>query len=264
MRLIVTFTTIPSRINTLKKTIKSLLNQTQKIDMIYLNISNFYSRFNTKIEKIPDYLLNFEKDNSNFKLNFCKDYGSATKLLGICDIEKSDDTCIIVVDDDGIYNKNMASEYLKFFKNYNNKSIICCSGIYFPEKIKKIGFNDYIIIKDHGKLVDIAEGTCGYILQRKMIKKDIFTFFINKNFHNSMIYRCDDYVFARYFNLHNVNIRLLKNKILNRNNCRFIQKKADQLSKIEIDNKYFKPSTLEAYWQCSKEIDKIIKNSNQR
>jgi hypothetical protein len=81
---IISLTTIPSRINNLEKTIKSLVEQTLKPNRIILNIPINYSlRFETSIDpliiskKLNKYI---NKININY-INY--DYGPGTKLLGL-------------------------------------------------------------------------------------------------------------------------------------------------------------------------------------
>ena len=75
----ITFTTIPSRIKTLKKTIESIEKQTLKPNKIFLNIPYKYHRFpNTKI---------LDSDLKNLKselleVSRCDDFGPATKIMG--------------------------------------------------------------------------------------------------------------------------------------------------------------------------------------
>ena len=52
-KLIISLTTIPSRINELDEVLDSLINQRLKADMIFINIPKQYKRFKQPI-KIPD------------------------------------------------------------------------------------------------------------------------------------------------------------------------------------------------------------------
>ena len=75
----VSFTTIPSRIDDIKKTIDSINNQTLKPGKIFLNLPYKFRRF-------PDY--SFSKDQItelekyNIEINRSIDYGPSTKLIG--------------------------------------------------------------------------------------------------------------------------------------------------------------------------------------
>ena len=63
-KLIVSLTTIPSRINLLEPVLDSLLNQTVKPDLIYLNIPRKYNRFDN-CSKIPSFIKNKERVRIN-------------------------------------------------------------------------------------------------------------------------------------------------------------------------------------------------------
>jgi hypothetical protein len=115
----ITFTTIPSRIKALKKTIKSIEKQTLKPNKIFLNIPYKYHRFpNTKI---------LDSDLKNLKselleVSRCDDFGPATKIMGSLEKVKKYD-CSIIIDDDHIYDNNFCEIFINAFekerKNYS-------------------------------------------------------------------------------------------------------------------------------------------------
>ena len=140
-KLIVSLTTIPSRINLLEPVLDSILNQTIKPDLIYLNIPIKYNRFENCSE-IPKFIKNKEKVRINY---LDKDYGPATKFIGsLLNSEVSKDDVIIVTDDDVIKRSHWISKLLLCHKP--NK--ICC----FEERNlgKNIiwGYLGYIFRKD--------------------------------------------------------------------------------------------------------------------
>jgi len=140
-KLIVSLTTIPSRINLLEPVLDSLLNQTVKPDLIYLNIPRKYNRFDN-CSKIPSFIKNKERVRINY---LDKDYGPATKFIGsLLNSEISKNDIIIVTDDDVIKRSHWISKLLLCHKP--NK--ICC----FEERNlgKNIiwGYLGYIFTKD--------------------------------------------------------------------------------------------------------------------
>ena len=101
----VSTSTIPQRIKSLDKSIKSLLNQSKKPDKIFINIPFKYRRFKETIkdDEIPKF------DNSIVEITRCEDYGPATKLLGSLDkLEKN--SLVIVFDDDHVYENYMVEK----------------------------------------------------------------------------------------------------------------------------------------------------------
>lgn len=115
----VSFTTIPSRINDIKKTIDSINNQTLKPSKIFLNLPYKYKRFND-YEFTTKQLLNLEK--LNIEINRCEDYGPSTKLMGSLKKIKNFE-CVIILDDDHVYQKEIfeifINEYKKKRSNYS-------------------------------------------------------------------------------------------------------------------------------------------------
>ena len=112
----VSTSTIPQRIKSLEKSIKSLLNQNKKPDKVFINIPYKYRRFSETIKdhEIPKF------DNSIVEITRCEDYGPATKLLGSLDkLEKN--SLIILFDDDHIYENYMIEKFFHFYtKSPNN------------------------------------------------------------------------------------------------------------------------------------------------
>ena len=106
----VSLSTIPSRINTIHKSIDSLINQSVKPDKIFLNIPLDFKRFKEKIldkdiPKLPDIV----------EITRCDDCGPGTKLLGSINKLKKD-SLIILADDDQIYENYMIETFDKFYK----------------------------------------------------------------------------------------------------------------------------------------------------
>ena len=143
----VSFTTIPSRIDNIKKTINSINNQTLKPSKIFLNLPDKYKRFNN-YEFTTKQLLTLEK--LNIEINRCEDYGPSTKLMG--SLKKIKDfECVIILDDDHIYQKEIFEIFIdKYKKKKGNYS-------YYVQKVFKLNMGqgaDCILIetKDLGKI----------------------------------------------------------------------------------------------------------------
>jgi hypothetical protein len=98
--IIVSLTTIPSRINFIAETLKSLMAQTRAPREIRLNLPTTSIR-----EKQPYVIPQWLNELTSVKLVRCEDWGPATKLLPtVRDCEA--DQLILVVDDDRIYAPN--------------------------------------------------------------------------------------------------------------------------------------------------------------
>ena len=77
--MIISLTTIPQRIDNLKETLDSLINQTVKAEKIVLNLPK-YCKLHKKEYQIPDFLQKMI-DTKLIEINICdRDYGPATKF----------------------------------------------------------------------------------------------------------------------------------------------------------------------------------------
>lgn len=101
---IVTLSTIPSRIGLMEPTIKSLLRQTLRPRAIVINVPPYSLREKTEYV-IPPFL----QDLKSVTINRCEDQGPATKFLPVVNTA-APDQAIVVVDDDRIYPPNLVAE----------------------------------------------------------------------------------------------------------------------------------------------------------
>ena len=101
---IVTLSTIPSRIALMEPTIKSLLRQTLSPRQIVINVPEFSLREKT-VYSIPPFL----EALRSVTINHCVDRGPATKFLPVIN-ESNPDQAIVVVDDDRIYPPRLVEE----------------------------------------------------------------------------------------------------------------------------------------------------------
>ena len=112
----VSLTTIPTRIDGIKKTIDSIKNQTVKPNKIFLNLPYNFKRFPIyKFDKIQ--IDNLEK--LQIEIIRCEDYGPSTKLMGSLNQIKRFD-CVVILDDDHIYQKDIFEIFINEFKKNNN------------------------------------------------------------------------------------------------------------------------------------------------
>ena len=147
----ITLTTIPSRLNTIYKTIESIQSQTLKPDKIFLNIPNEYYRF-PGVKITMKQLTNLESDL--LEVNRCEDFGPATKIMGSINKVRDYD-CAIIIDDDHIYNAKMCEIFIREFEK------------------EKINYSYYI-----QKIFDINMAQCadGFLINTKHLN-DINRFY---------------------------------------------------------------------------------------
>ena len=115
-KVIVSLTTTPNRIQKIKPMIKSILNQTVRIDQIVLNIPHGQ---NFKVPKELENMINV--------YNCGRDYGSGTKCIPTILRENDSDTLIIMLDDKFIYGENFIKNVIEEFKR-NSDSCLYCKG----------------------------------------------------------------------------------------------------------------------------------------
>ena len=105
-RTVVSLTTSPKRLRTLKLTLHSLLNQTSLPDVIQVNLPSVFLRTN---ETFPRNV--FERlsllENPLIRVLWHPDVGPLTKLLPTLETETDPETLIIIVDDDTFYPAHM-------------------------------------------------------------------------------------------------------------------------------------------------------------
>ena len=125
-KVIISFTTVPGRINKSKYTIASILNQTIRVDEICIYIPN-KSRKNIEYI-IPKWMKNLENNLPQFTIKRCnKDWGPATKIIPALIEFENTNSILIYIDDDIIYNKNMIETLISYSKLYPNYAI-CNQG----------------------------------------------------------------------------------------------------------------------------------------
>ena len=193
---IISLTTIPSRINYIETTIKSLVEQTLKPEKIILNIPKKYNfRFESSIDNITiKKILN--KYIDDIIINYIDDdYGPGTKLLGV--IKSSiisldlKDTYIVLVDDDHIYKPFM----LECFNNYNAE--------HHDNKLKIASFYCY---NSYG--VVIGQGADSIFIRLEMLNNFEDYYDIIKNY--DYINYHDDWYISYYFHLKQIEIEYIK------------------------------------------------------
>jgi len=115
--IIVTLTTIPSRIPYIQTTIDSILNQSLSPSKVELYIPREYTQ--RSLGKIDDKYL-----PTGCEVIYCdKDYGPATKILPALQRYTDKDVTIIYCDDDRLYEKNWIKRLVSQSKNYPNDCI---------------------------------------------------------------------------------------------------------------------------------------------
>ena len=233
-RVIVTLTSIPSRLKYLLSTLLSLLKQSIKADEIVLSFSRYSLREPAKGDPyiIDPLLADFIQKKKITVLRCEKDYGPATKLLGLLKREKSlnlnkeEESLIITVDDDKIYDIDTIKNLLEGWKR-NKDSVVVRKGSIITRINKnsklylanKLCFNKYnrlyerVVLGtkiDKDKRVSVLFGTGGVLYRASYFNNDIFDYKkYNPDFPEKRFFTVDDIYFSGYLAKNNIVIKVI-------------------------------------------------------
>ena len=169
MKTYISFTTIPSRINKIKKTVDSLLNQSLLPDKIYIWLPKKPLRDKTVIKEVPEFL-----NHDLIEVKFVEDLGSATKLLPALKEFKGQNCNIVTVDDDVYYPKNWLKTLLAYEKNNPNVVIGYRGRVLSPSDFnynKTKLYTSHTIDKPIN--VDIITGTWGALYKPNFFDDEV-------------------------------------------------------------------------------------------
>ena len=177
---VISFTSIPSRINKIGPTLFSILNQTHKVDEIRLNLP--YTTLKGERYEIEKWLLNL-KNLKIYRFEF--DWGPASKLLPT--VQDKSNIHIIIIDDDISYGREFVKIITNLYYEHDYKDAICMIGSDFSDtKYRRLW--SYLT---YSRYVEILSGCAGYILNSNMILTDIFNY---KDGPKEAIYVDDDWI----------------------------------------------------------------------
>ncbi len=219
---IVSLTTIPTRINFIEKTIKSLVEQTLKPSKIILNIPK---KYNFRFKGSLDYSIVKKKlgkyKNDVIINNITEDYGPGSKILGLLENkilkdEHTSSTFIVLVDDDHIYKPYM----LEYFDSCNKRN---------NYKLKTASFFCY---KNNN--IIIGQGSDSYFIKLELLNQFKEYYNIIKNY--DYVNYHDDHYISYYFHLKKIPIVFIKPP---HNSLIYDQHKNSNIdSLVSIENKY--------------------------
>nr|VFJ59792.1 MAG: hypothetical protein BECKFW1821A_GA0114235_109414 [Candidatus Kentron sp. FW] len=167
--IVVSLTSIPSRIPHIENTLKTLLTQSLAPRRIELNIPEFSFR-EQRPYVIPDAIGRLE----GVTVLPCKDFGPATKLIPAL-LRHGPDQAIVAVDDDYLYPKNMLKNFHEGMKRYPNVVLANSGWIVPPDCLDRptTFWSDLWSIPPTPSLstrlktpkeVDIIQGYSGYLV----------------------------------------------------------------------------------------------------
>ena len=168
----VSMSTIPSRVQNINNILANINSQTLKPNKIFLNIPYSYRRFEN--EKITEKDLK-SINKENIEIIRCEDYGPGTKIMGSIKKVRNYD-CVILLDDDHIYDKNICKIFLDAFEK------------------EQINFSFYL-----NKIFKIKMGQCadGFLMNTNLLD-NIEIFYEKYVKNNNNMFMDDDLWLAIY------------------------------------------------------------------
>jgi hypothetical protein len=154
--IIITMSTSPKRLENIKDTLKSILNQSVKPSKIFINVPHIFKRTNETYDDAK--LEDIKNIDPIIQINRCEDKGPITKMLETLKLISNDTTIIIIIDDDNIYDSKTIENITNELKKNPNKviagSIFNHENINIVEGFKCICFQRHIFEDDFYELVD--------------------------------------------------------------------------------------------------------------
>jgi hypothetical protein len=197
--IIATLTTIPSRIDLLKPTLDSVLNQTIPIDHIEINIP--YKCLRTDEDYIiPEWMKTMDK----LQIFRTTDYGAITKIAPTLLRHRGKPIGIWSIDDDVIYPSNSLKIINRVFDPYIT-TIVCSIGTLINNRQKHYYPTDQTVM--------ILEGVGGVLYPTSCIFDD-FESYVETTSLDSDSRKSDDVILSNYFALHKIPI-IQKSKLGN-------------------------------------------------
>lgn len=171
-QVVIALSTTPHRIAEIKSTLDSLTNQKLQAP-IYLSVPYTFKRDNIDYV-IPDWLHSYP----GVTILRTKDYGPATKLLGLLEqVDLEPNTIIITVDDDVIYPKNLVL-HLVYKAKQNPNAAIGIIGADFdydaPWQIATDSLWGLTNISTPNARVSVLKGYGGVAYRKKFFNANIF------------------------------------------------------------------------------------------
>lgn len=171
---IVSLTTVPSRVKYLKATILSILKQSVQPAYISLNLGK-----KPKKQDIPWSVPLWLQKLKSVKIFWQEeDYGPATKFIPTLLRHGNDDILIIIIDDDMIYPKNLIQNFIAADRQAKGEHVFCANGHLINANLD-CNFPASRRIKSGQNRVAVIEGCGGYCLRPKHLALDSLVDFNN-------------------------------------------------------------------------------------
>lgn len=215
LRVIISLTTIPSRIKNITTTILNICeDQTVKPNILHLYVPKKLHRTDEE-SLIPNELIELQKKYDFFKISLVDDLGPITKVYYAFKEYTNQTDIIISIDDDILYDSHMIEEFMDGHK-INNNDVLVFMGT--KKEFDKFPFvhAEYIQQLNTSRQFLEVDGIGGYrgvLFPRKCIDNLFFTLFNNLNSMHIRELNCnlleDDLYISLYLKKKNIKITLI-------------------------------------------------------
>jgi hypothetical protein len=202
-KIVVSFTTSPTRINKCGPMLNSILDQSRKPDLFLLNIPEEFARTG-ETYIVPKYI------RKSLTVNRIQvDYGPATKIVPTvlylrehAELYNPEDTRIIYLDDDIAYPKKMVETYEKMIAP-NDHNVWTSTGFDFVN----MELNGK---RNHRDTATIAEGYGSVCVKLNTFGDDFMEYMTHYTAIDNQICRLsDDIILSNYYHKRNIGINIM-------------------------------------------------------
>jgi len=236
-KIVVSFSTIPSRVEFIPNVVKEINKQSLKPDVIYACVP-YYSKRLEKEYELPD----FEYMGDNVRIIRCEDFGPATKLLGCVPYEDDPDTIIITIDDDQTYHKDVFKTLTGYGEEYPDSVF---SFHAFSKELTPARCPIFKNIKSPKSFY--IEGFGGVLYRRRFISPEMYSYFQHNLSRDCFV--SDDLVISTWLEIEGIPRKKLCD-ILNVRGTKSEIDKNDALNKADREG---------VYSRCHKEMIELEK-----
>jgi hypothetical protein len=204
MKIWVSLTTTPNRINKMEKTLQSLINQSYPADKIIINLPYRFGKTDEEYV-IPDWLETMCFRHGILINRSILDYGAITKLVPTLELIKPDeDIWIATADDDIDYIPHTLELYARMLEVFTVKPAMALSGCFLRTWGIR-GTNLKLVLEPSKKTegVDVVEGYSMPVYHRSFFQPN-FMSYLAKCLENPDLKKSDDIVISNWLRLNKI------------------------------------------------------------
>ncbi len=189
-KVITTLTTVPDRlecegIKGVPYVIQALCKQDYENYEIHFNIP-YIHKVKNKEYIIPEWLNNLQQKYTHLKVFRTEDFGPPTKIIPTISRIEDQDTIIIVVDDDFVYNKKLIREHVNHQANFI-RTAIGYDGIGALIPKHRDGRDHFVCLVDNPTEVGTLQHYRSVSYKRSYFEQDFFDLFVGKTLSDDVL-----------------------------------------------------------------------------